>query len=165
PRDGTRGLRPRHGRRHPGRPGQDDGAPADVHDGRGGRLPHVVPTVIRSSAWRSSPITASGRGAYCRPGASFWPSASIQARNSFIARPFSASAIRVGTRSQVKLAIGYASAAAASVIETRKSDGMLLAALAAAAVMLSRLACTKRPPRFFTAPTGSLFCTAYTSST
>ena len=73
--------------------------------------------------------------------------------------------MRVGTRSQVKLAIGYASAAAASVIDTRKSAGMLLAALAAAAVMLSRLASTKRPLRFRTAHTGSLFWTAYTSST
>src|SRR5437879_2856253 len=70
------------------------------------------------------------------------------------------SAMRQRAAGQVKLAIGYASAAAASVIETRKSGGMLLAALAAAAVILSRLAATKRPPRFFTAPTGSLFCTA-----
>src|SRR5207253_2900631 len=80
------------------------------------------------------------------------PPASIQARNFLIAAPFSASLMRAGTSSQVKLAMGYASAPAGSVIETRKSSGIFSAAAAAAAVTLSSVACTNFPLRLRTSP-------------
>ena len=68
--DGRR-LRPRHGRRCGREPRKGDRAPAGVCHRGGGHAAHVAPTLIRSIAWRSSPITASGSGAYCRAGASF----------------------------------------------------------------------------------------------
>ena len=56
--------------------------------------------------------------------------------------------------------IGYASAPAALVIETRKSAGMWPAAPAAAAVTLSIDGVTKAPLLFCTAPTAILFWSA-----
>src|SRR5258706_9338693 len=85
-------------------------------------------------AFFSMATTSFGSFAKANASTIFWPSASIQCRNSVIAFFFIGSAILVGTSNQVKLEMGYAVFPAAFVTETRKSAGISFADPAAAAV-------------------------------
>ena len=60
-----------------------------------------------------------------------------------------------GTRTQVKLEMGYDRSPEGFVIEARKSEGMTFAAAAAAAEMLEELAMMKFPAEFCIRPQGS----------
>src|SRR5262245_34781196 len=102
-------------------------------------------------------ITSGGKRAYARASVIFWPSVSIQLRNSVMTCFFAGSAIFDGISNHVKLEIGYAFFPAALVIEIRKSWGICVAALLAAVVTLAKSALTKFPAALRTWPYGILF--------
>jgi hypothetical protein len=84
--------------------------------------------------------------------ANFCPSVKTHLRNCAIAFLFAGSSIFSGTRSQVKLEIGYASSSFEFVIDTRKSFGIWVAVAAAAAVIVPVSALTNLPMEFSTLP-------------
>jgi len=88
------------------------------------------------------------------------PSFNIHFNKSVMAFFFAGSAILSGTRSHVKLEIGYESLPGALVMETRKSSGISLIAPAAAARDSSQAGLYENPGGFFTLAYDMLFWTA-----
>src|ERR1700676_799430 len=102
---------------------------------RGGAGRRSHPYFTLAMALISLATTSLGSGAYVKAATIFCPSVSIQCRNPVMAFNLTGSLICSGMSSQVKVQIGYAFFPGASVMETRKSSGISLAAPAAAAVV------------------------------
>src|SRR5260370_38212380 len=106
---------------------------------------HCVGMLTSFTCASSFSTTGWGIDPYERAPVYFWPSVSAHLRNFTTASPLALSFWVLYTNSQVNEEIGYESAPGASVIETRKSAGMLAAAPAAAAVTPARLAVIQLP--------------------
>ena len=85
-----------------------------------------------------------------------WPRDSIHFKNSMRTAFFAGSSILSGTRSQVKLEIGYVSLPGALLIETRKSAGIVVETADAAAAMFGKPGLANTPAELRTRPKGSL---------
>src|SRR5213078_65619 len=112
---------------------------------------------ISGIAFCSIATTSLGSLAYESASTMFCPSLSIHCRNSLSTFFFAWSWIFDGMSNHVKLEMGYASCRAASVIDTRKSAGIVFTAPAAAAVTLARSAFTGVPALLRTLPYSILF--------